>query len=720
MFQSILNGQSMEASLYNEIQMVVNRLESIRYDDLIAQIIQSEVKERVFLRRVISLTPLLWTDEQQLIQSKSSPAQEQPSLDSILDRNQELLGIPISVLDLSVRANNGLSKAGIDNMFSLLKTSEEELRNIWSLGQKSIDEIKAKKHLFIKSFSLQVANQCPRQSESPARDQPIVYSLVDRNRRLSETPVAVLDLSVRANNGLFRAGIGNMYLLLKISENELRKIRSLGQKSVDEIVAKRELFITSYEAFYTAPPEILSKAESVSTEDEREDPVKVAQAQCLEEISAELSALDIEIISLLREPEMVRDLACHEPGLFQRLLDLMLERPEMLATPLPSHLNSIVGINKTENLDEIANNIFSSLGNREREIVYKRMGVIGECKSTLEELGQSMGVTRERIRQIESKAMKKIRNIAFHKNFYGIRFVIYRHIFSNGGFISKAELVQQLEETYTSHVINTDAFIDLITADATWFVSAEASLLALKDNEIIYPSIIETIRSYLTQENEIRSLEQIVAAVGSAFDGQLTGAPEALECAIECCIEEHPKFVMVRTGGFGLDSWPQVNPRGRRDMILSAMRKLGGPAHYSEIARFVNELFSANYSVHSIHAAIGNYPDDFVWTGIKGQYDLKERGAERVGRYIDLVQESLKQAGVPQKLNDIIAYVIKFRSVTESSILMTLSFNSDYFTCLPYGYFALKQWNLEPQSNNADADEVELIDEYLDLLMAEL
>lgn len=48
------------------------------------------------------------------------------------------------------------------------------------------------------------------------------------------------------------------------------------------------------------------------------------------------------------------------------------------------------------------------LEDRERDIIVKRFGLFNEVPHTLEEVGQLAGITRERIRQIESKAIKKL------------------------------------------------------------------------------------------------------------------------------------------------------------------------------------------------------------------------------------------------------------------------------------------------------------------------
>jgi RNA polymerase primary sigma factor len=55
------------------------------------------------------------------------------------------------------------------------------------------------------------------------------------------------------------------------------------------------------------------------------------------------------------------------------------------------------------------NNIMSALEPREREIIQRRFGIGKKERLTLEEIGEEFGVTRERIRQLEQRAMRKLR-----------------------------------------------------------------------------------------------------------------------------------------------------------------------------------------------------------------------------------------------------------------------------------------------------------------------
>jgi RNA polymerase primary sigma factor len=74
-----------------------------------------------------------------------------------------------------------------------------------------------------------------------------------------------------------------------------------------------------------------------------------------------------------------------------------------------SPVESVAFLLLREHLDAV----LSTLGDREREVVQLRYGLAGARPRTLEEIGQLFGVTRERIRQIEAKTLRKLREHAF-------------------------------------------------------------------------------------------------------------------------------------------------------------------------------------------------------------------------------------------------------------------------------------------------------------------
>ncbi|MEV5983815.1 RNA polymerase sigma factor [Streptomyces sp. NPDC052051] len=63
--------------------------------------------------------------------------------------------------------------------------------------------------------------------------------------------------------------------------------------------------------------------------------------------------------------------------------------------------------------------VLSTLGERERKVVQLRYGLVDGRPRTLEEIGRIFGVTRERIRQIESKTLNKLRDHAYAEQLRG-------------------------------------------------------------------------------------------------------------------------------------------------------------------------------------------------------------------------------------------------------------------------------------------------------------
>jgi RNA polymerase primary sigma factor len=71
-----------------------------------------------------------------------------------------------------------------------------------------------------------------------------------------------------------------------------------------------------------------------------------------------------------------------------------------------SPVESIISLS----LREQTNKVLNTLTPREEKVLRLRFGLSDGCEHTLEEVGQDFAVTRERIRQIEAKALRKLRH----------------------------------------------------------------------------------------------------------------------------------------------------------------------------------------------------------------------------------------------------------------------------------------------------------------------
>ena len=75
-------------------------------------------------------------------------------------------------------------------------------------------------------------------SESAKNTEIMVTKEADKKEKVLETTIEELDLSVRSYNCLKRAGINTVQDLTNKSENDMMKVRNLGRKSLEEVIAK--------------------------------------------------------------------------------------------------------------------------------------------------------------------------------------------------------------------------------------------------------------------------------------------------------------------------------------------------------------------------------------------------------------------------------------------------------------------------------------------------
>jgi RNA polymerase primary sigma factor len=66
-------------------------------------------------------------------------------------------------------------------------------------------------------------------------------------------------------------------------------------------------------------------------------------------------------------------------------------------------------------MQEVVKGMLGRLDDRERRIIVSRYGLNGVSRQTLEQLGRELGITKERVRQIESRAQEKLRRIAIEE-----------------------------------------------------------------------------------------------------------------------------------------------------------------------------------------------------------------------------------------------------------------------------------------------------------------
>jgi len=149
-----------------------------------------------------------------------------------------------------------------------------------------------------------------------------------------------------------------------------------------------------------------------------------------EEVAVEMQLLEPQETQAVREAwshdqpvELALERKLRHAAAKIRRIQRISQEPMSLETPVGQEESSLLGdfiedetipgpvdAASKQLLKEQVRSILDSLSEREREVLEMRFGLKDGQAHTLEEVGQFFGVTRERIRQIEAKALRKLRH----------------------------------------------------------------------------------------------------------------------------------------------------------------------------------------------------------------------------------------------------------------------------------------------------------------------
>ena len=144
------------------------------------------------------------------------------------DRLTQVLSIPMTDFELSVRSRNCLQKMGIKTLGDLTRTTEAELMSSKNFGETSLEEIReilGSKALKLGQFAHERSEPEPVYNENLSPDE----------QAMQNRPISDLNLSVRARKCMTRLGLTTIGELLRKSENELLECKNFGVTSLNEV-----------------------------------------------------------------------------------------------------------------------------------------------------------------------------------------------------------------------------------------------------------------------------------------------------------------------------------------------------------------------------------------------------------------------------------------------------------------------------------------------------
>ena len=324
------------------------------------------------------------------------------------------------------------------------------------------------------------------------------------------------------------------------------------------------------------------------------------------------------------------------------------------------------------NLQELLDSLFMVLTDKEAMVIQKRFALKGEQKQTLEKIGKHFNVTRERIRQIESIALSKLKRTVRTTRLDEVNALAKEILRSRGGLLREDILITECLKRIAGAKDIDGAVLRLsfsIDPDIVAGSRAQSFIpfwrletLSMDDVTLIVNSIVKILR----KRKNCMATDEIVSAIQALnlFDGRIPSRELISSCL---AIDERLREI---TEGWGLTEWRFVRPRSIRDKVEIILRKSGEPLHFMDIAnRIKDAMFDhKNVTVQAVHNELIRYPQ-FVLVG-RGLYALSEWGYQP-GTVADVIEKILIEKG-PLSKKEIIAEVGKQRTVKVGTISLNL------------------------------------------------
>lgn len=302
---------------------------------------------------------------------------------------------------------------------------------------------------------------------------------------------------------------------------------------------------------------------------------------------------------------------------------------------------------------------------REREIVARRFGLF-DRKETLEQIGELLGITRERVRQLEKSVVTRLKTAAEQQSLPQVEQFqtdVMDYLQRVGGVARVSNITAELVEEPNRIEQARVAFLAQLCAD----------LLVLNEDDHFWSSVaIKGTRDEKKLKTAIAAVIDAIKKLGEPKDIKTIAAAAGIEEPIEAqALASTSKQLATLNDRWGLVKWPMVNPKNIRDKIYVILKEQGKHMHFNEIAEAIkdSDFKRKDVTTQAIHNELIK-DKRFVLIG-RGIYALKEWGYKK-GTVADIISEVLREAGEPLHRDEIVKRVLKSRFVKETTILLNL------------------------------------------------
>lgn len=367
---------------------------------------------------------------------------------------------------------------------------------------------------------------------------------------------------------------------------------------------------------------------------------------------------------------------------------------------------------KKQNIIDINKLLLSQLNKREQDIVSRRFGLSNKDKQTLEEIGRDHNLTRERIRQLEAAALKKIKDLEIlNDSIVETKGVINELLEEYGGLIELDYLLNHLTISRPEvsvdksiHKNNYYFIISKLLGDQISEVDNSKLLkkyIKSKDGNVgHFEEIAKELLSNITEKNSVLTTEELFAEIknlNSHKKHELKLAPlnkiDLRNEIMELAAKDHKiadenkaiySLLMAATdieqnklGYWGINNWSEIKPRTINEKIYLVLKENKRPMHFTQIAEEINKIAfdRKNANAATVHNEL-ILGDRYVLVG-RGMYTLTEWGYKK-GTVTEIIIEILKGSKEPVLRDEIVEKVLEQRLVKKTTVILALTNNNQF------------------------------------------
>ena len=336
----------------------------------------------------------------------------------------------------------------------------------------------------------------------------------------------------------------------------------------------------------------------------------------------------------------------------------------------------MVNTAKQSNIQKSVSKVLGFLNDKNREVLERLFGIGIENAETLEAIGRSHGITRERVRQIQEYGLKKLSQGEAKEILTPVFNSVKDVITSNGGIVGEKHLFSVLSNP------NQNAYfalaIRLMSGLAEGKETDDITARYALDHKILEKSdaLVLKVHSILESKSAVVSTEELDNII--ARESKLISKDLNLRSGNIILLSKIIKLGPF--GDYGLAYWPAVTPKGVRDKAHLVFEKEQRPLHFTEISSLIDKYFVANLAKkrthpQTVHNELIKDPR-FILIG-RGLYALSEWGYEP-GTVKDVLVQIMKEEGRPLAKGELLNLVSDRRFVKPNTVLLNLQ-NKNYF-----------------------------------------